>query len=186
MARIPYPEPGQLSPQTSQAVAALPPLNIFRMLSHADSAFAPFLGFAGSLLTQLELDPALRELVILITAKKTEAEYEWIQHVEIAKAVGVTEDQIAAVEAEDFSSNSLSPEAEALLGFAAQVLEQPRADDEAFAAVSAKFPPRQIVETLLVIGSYRMLGGVMTNLDLELDAGVDAASLREAEAKLDA
>ena len=42
-----------------EALDALPPLNIFRMLAHADSAFIPYLGLGGVLLTQLELDPKL-------------------------------------------------------------------------------------------------------------------------------
>jgi hypothetical protein len=74
MARLPYRDPRAASPEVREALDALPPLNIFRMLAHADSAFIPYLGFAGALLAQLELDSKLRELAILLVATRTGAE----------------------------------------------------------------------------------------------------------------
>ena len=120
MARLPYVDPETASPRIRGALEALPPLNVFRMLSNADTAFAPFLQFGGAVLQYLELDQVLRELIILQVAKQTNAEYEWVQHEAIAKAVGATEEQVRAVEAGDLDSDSLGPEAQALLKFIVQ------------------------------------------------------------------
>ena len=98
MARLPYVDPAAASPPVREALDALPPLNIFRMLAHADSAFVPYLGLGGVLLAQLELDPRLRELAILLVAAHTGAEYEWIQHVGISRALGIRDEQISAVQ----------------------------------------------------------------------------------------
>ena len=106
------------------------------MLAHAESAFVPYLGFSGVLLAQLELDPNLRELEILLVAKRTGVEYEWIQHVGISNALGIDDAQIAAVERGDLNAACLDPEARAVLSFASEVLEQPRVDDEVFAALA--------------------------------------------------
>ena len=101
MARLPYPDPDQAPEPVRDALAGLPPLNIFRMLAHAETALRPFLRFGAAILGRLELDPRLRELAILQVAASTEARYEWVQHVEIGREVGLTDAQIAAVELGD-------------------------------------------------------------------------------------
>ena len=184
MARLPYVDPHLASAQAREALDALPPLNIFRMLAHADSAFIPYLAFAGALLAQLELDPKLRELAILLVAARTGAEYEWVQHVGIATALGVPDAQIAAVHRGDLEADCLNADAKSVLCFTSEVLERPRVEDAAFAALSSRFPPRQIVELLLVIGSYQMLARVMTTVDIDLDAAVGSAVIDEARRRL--
>ncbi len=154
------------------------------MLAQADSAFVPYLGFAGVLLAKLELDPKLRELAILLVAARAGAEYEWIQHVGISKALGIDNEQISAVEHDDLKAACLNPDAQVLLRFTSEVLDRPRAEAETFAAISARFPPRQIVELLLVIGSYHMLARLMTTLDIDIDPAVGSVVLDEAKRRL--
>ena len=164
---------------------ALPPLNIFRMLANADSAFPPFLGFGGAVLQSLELDQILRELVILQVAKQTNAEYEWVQHEAIARAVGATDGQVEAVRSGDLDSDAFAPEAQALLKLTEQFVATERADDETFAAAREHFPPRQIVEAMLTAGEYLMLAKVMTHLDLEMDDAVGMQDLAAAGQQLE-
>ena len=96
MARLPYPDPDDAPDRVREALAGLPPLNIFRMLSHAETAFRPFLRFGGAILGELQLDSKLRELAILQVAAQAAARYEWVQHATIARALGVGDGQIAA------------------------------------------------------------------------------------------
>ena len=169
MARIPYVDPAQSSERVQRALQNLPPMNIFRMLALADSAFVPYLRFGRAILTEMELDPVLRELAILLTAKRTQARYEWIQHELIAKEVGATDEQIAAIDRDELQADELGADARAVLAFTDQLIATPRPDDESFDALSAVLPPRQIVELLLAVGSYQMLAHAMTALDLDLD-----------------
>ena len=80
----------------------------------------------------------------------------------------------------ELQSACLDPEAQVLLRFTSEVLQRPRADDAAFAALNARFPPRQIVELLLVIGTYTMLARVMTTLDIDIDPAAGSAVIDEA------
>ena len=137
MARIPYPDPASSPEPVAEALAALPPLNIFRMLSHAESAFRPFLRFGGTILGRLELDPKLRELAILQVALSAEARYEWVQHEEIARHLGVPDEQIAAVERGAIDSDpSLGELERAVLQFAREVVAGPTVSDATFAVVA--------------------------------------------------
>src|SRR4051794_29773135 len=144
MARIDPIDPADANGKVREALDALPPLNIFRTLAHAETAFRPFLRFGGAVLTRMELDPVVRELVILQVAKQAEAEYEWIQHVSIGKSVGVTDEQIAALEQGDL--DALGPAERAAVEFTAAVVQRPRVEDELFQRLQASFGDRQIVE----------------------------------------
>ena len=65
MARLPYPDPQDLSPENRELMASLPPLNVFRMMSGAGASFAPFMQFISAYLNDGVLPPDVRELVIL-------------------------------------------------------------------------------------------------------------------------
>src|SRR3979409_1117719 len=93
VARLPYVDPASASPEIREPLEALPPLNIFRTVAHADTAVRPLLRLGGAILGQGELDPRRRELAILRTAAVTGAEYEWIQHESIARGLGASDEQ---------------------------------------------------------------------------------------------
>ena len=180
MARLPYVDPETAPERVREALERVPPINIFRMTANAETAFRPWLAFGGALLSSLELDARLRELAILHVGRLSGAEYEWVQHVPIALAVGATQDEIDAVERGDL--DALGPAEAAVLGFTGEVVRDVRASDAAFAAVSEHLSPREIVELLLVIGQYMLVARVALNADIEIDEGgpavADAAGRR--------
>jgi alkylhydroperoxidase family enzyme len=175
MARLPYPHPDQAPQPVREALAGLPPLNIFRMLAHAETALRPFLRFGGTILGGLELDPRLRELAILQVAASAEARYEWVQHAQIGREVGLTDAQLAAIELGNL--DALGEVEQAVVAFAAELVATPRVSDETFEAVRRHLSPREIVELMLTVGNYLMLARVMTTLELELDDPAGATLL---------
>jgi 4-carboxymuconolactone decarboxylase len=170
MARLPYPDESQLPQSAREALAGVPPLNIFRMLGHAETAIRPFLRYGGVILQQLELDPKLRELAILQVATQAGAEYEWVQHVAIGRAVGVSDEQIAAIERGAIDDQRAFTELQrTVLSFTSELVATPRVSDPTFGALSDRLAPREIVELMLTVGQYLTLARVMTTLELELD-----------------
>jgi alkylhydroperoxidase family enzyme len=193
MARIEPLDPAQAPDKVREALDNLPPLNIFRTLAHAETAFRPFLRFGAAVLGRMSLDPVVRELAILAVAKEAEAEYEWIQHVEIGKAVGVTDAQIAALAESDSCAPEGSDERiaaaaanggvfnaaqQAAIELAAAVVRGPHISDDLYDCVHAQFSDRELVELLIAIGDYLMLARVMTILEIDIDEGVGDAVLR--------
>jgi alkylhydroperoxidase family enzyme len=179
MARLPYVDPADAPPPVREALELAPPLNIFRMMANADTAFRPWLRWGATLLTDLELDPLLRELAILRVASLTpHAEYEWVQHAPIAKAVGAVDAQVEALERGDPDADCFSADERAVLGFTTEVVRDARASDEALDRVREFLSPREIVELLMVIGQYMMVARVMATTDMELDEPVDPESLK--------
>lgn len=177
MARLPYVDPEAAPERVRRALDAVPPLNVFRMVANAESAFRPWLAFGGALLSSLELDAGVRELAILRVARLEGAEYEWVQHEPIARAAGITGEQVAAVDRGDLDDASLGAAQRAALRFTTEVVRDVRASDESLRALTdAGLSPREVVELLLVIGQYMMVARVAETAGIELDEPADVAA----------
>jgi alkylhydroperoxidase family enzyme len=170
MARLPYLDLSDAAPDVRAALERLPPLNILRMTAHAQSAVRPWLALGGALLATLELDPVRRELAILQVARLTQAEYEWVQHEAIALGVGVTPAQVQAVRAGRVADPSLDPGQQAVLAFAAEVVERRGGcSPEAVQAILDHGSERQVVELILLVGYYQTVAALALATGIETD-----------------
>jgi 4-carboxymuconolactone decarboxylase len=169
MARLPYPGPSYVSGVMHQFPERLHHLNIARMLSYASTAISPFYVFSAALLDQLELDPKLRQLTILGVTHRIEAQYAWIQHVALAKSIGVSDEQISSLQQGSIEGDHFTTKEQLMLSFVDEVMQTPRVSDTTFEQMRRLFSSRELVELLLVVGCYWTVGRVMTTLDIEPD-----------------
>ena len=177
MARLPYVDPANAPEPVRDALERVPPLNIFRMMANAESAFRPWLRWGALSCVRLQLDPVLRELAILRVARLTpNAEYEWVQHVPIARPVGARDEQIAALERDEPEAECFSDVERRLSGSPPRSCGTPVPGMQTLESLKQTLSPREIVELLMVIGQYMMLARVMATTDMELDepAGLGA------------
>ena len=157
MARLPYAEIPERTPK----------LNIFRLLANSEPVFKPFMRYGLALLRDTTLDPVVREQAILRVAALTPgAEYEWVQHEAIGRAVGMTDEQVEACRTGD--------PGDLVLRFTEEVVRDASPSDATFAAISERLSPREIVELILVIGQYMMLARLMATAQIDLDPPVGA------------
>lgn len=175
MARIPYVDPAHAPEQVRATFDKLAVhLNIFRMMAHAETNFRPLLRLGNSILARQELSAALRELAILKVAKLSAAEYEWVQHVDIAKAAGVTAAQIRALEHGSDGDACFDRTEQLVLRFTTEVVRDAGASDATFAAMAERFSPREIVELILAIGFYMMMARLMRTLEIDIEPAAGA------------
>lgn len=168
-ARIPYPDPKALPEELARALAALPQLNIFLMMSHSPTMFQPIIQMAKAIYTELELPGTLRELAILLTAKILGCTYVWTQHVSVGQHEGLARAKIVAVRDGRLTAPCLTEVEQATLAFTSDVMHGVRDNDAAFGSMAKHLPPRQIVELLLTVGSYTMFSRLVTSLNIDLD-----------------
>ncbi len=168
MARIPYPNIEDLPEKIRTAAEKLPPLNIMRMFLNAPTNALPLLSFGQSILTKQELDAHLRELAILRVAHLTGANYEWTQHVPIAKETGVTDEQVEAVP-QGAAAAAFDDLEKRVLRFTDEVTQNVKASQETFQALEKDLGPRQMVELALAIGFYGMVARIMESFEVELE-----------------
>src|SRR4051794_40931479 len=162
MARIPPLQPQDAEPGVSTALERLPPLAIFGTVANAQGSFINWLRFGGDCLNPDLFDPVLRELAILRVARMTPgAHYEWAQHVPILLAVGGTQEQVDALESDELEAAALGEDGRLIVRFTSQVVRDATPDEQTFAAMEERFGAAAIVQLLLVIGNYMMVGRIM-------------------------
>jgi len=182
MARIAPLEQDQAEPRVRAALERLPPLTIFSTVANAQGSFVDWLRFGGDLLDGRHFDPLLRELAILRVARLTPgARYEWVQHVPILLAVGGSEEQVRALESDELEAPALGEDGRLVVRFTEQVVRDASPDEETFAAMSARFSAAEMVQLLLVIGQYMMVGRIMATAQLEPDEALGADVLAGVE-----
>ncbi|KQT09741.1 carboxymuconolactone decarboxylase family protein [Ramlibacter sp. Leaf400] len=176
MARIDPVAPEAMAPELQELLATRPPYNIYRVLANAPTLLPGFVQLAGSVLTKTELDPQLREIVILRVGAHCRSAYEIHQHERLARHVGVSEERIRR--ALDLQAAQASDSLEdKVLRFTDSVVRSVKAPPEQFEAMKASLGPRQLTELLLTIGLYMMVSRVLENLEVEIEQdGVDIGS----------
>ena len=182
MPNLPYADVDQLGEMLRQSPFPedTPPGNVFRMLAQTPRVGAAALGLIYAVLGQANLDPCLREIVILRVAERSAAPYAFAQHAAIAASVGVTEAQRTALETGQAPSELFDELERAALAFADQILDQPGVSAETFARLHQQLSARQIVELLLTAGCFRMMSRLVTVFELELEPAYGVEALRKA------
>jgi alkylhydroperoxidase family enzyme len=173
MALLPYLDDKDASPEIREAFSARPfVLNVQRMTANAQKIFMHRARLSTALFSQTTLNPKLREITILRTAKDCHSVYEWTQHVPAARHVGVSEGQIAAIE--NWQSAKCFSELERLvLQFTDEVNANVKASRAALDGLKKHLSPGEIIELLIIIGHWRQTASILetTEVDLEDFAG---------------
>jgi alkylhydroperoxidase family enzyme len=168
MARIPYPDADKL-PAELRALLKRANLNVFTMWAHSVNTIELVIQLGAAQFAKLDLPRSVRELVTLFGGRANSADYEWAQHVALAKAAGVTDEQIAALEHGELDPAVFSQEELAALMLAEAVLAGPKVSDAVFDSARKHFDDRELVELVALIGYYWMLGRIATVFDVDID-----------------
>ena len=145
MSKLPLVDPATAPPKVREVLERLPvKLNIFRMMAHAETNVRPLLRLGSSILAEQKLNARLRELAILRVAKMTPAEYEWVQHVPIAKMVGATDEEVGAIDRGEIEAECLDGDAQLVLRFTTEVVRDAKAADTTFEAMKARFSSQEM------------------------------------------
>jgi 4-carboxymuconolactone decarboxylase len=147
-------------------------MNIFTTLANNPGLTRKWLPFGGKLLMGGSLDARTRELAILRTAWNVRCDYEWGQHVSIAREAGLDDDEIARV-AEGPDAPAWSAEDALLLRACDELSADRDLGDATWAGLAARFDTRQLVELPMLVGHYAMVAGALKALRVERDPGVD-------------
>lgn len=172
MARIPYATIAQFEElmRDIRVYENAAPTNASRMLAHAPAIGGSVLRLIYTIFAQADLDFGLRELAILRVTQRCQARCAWAQHVAVAKAIGREDAQIESLENGSAPADIFNRRERIVLAFTDEVLDGTRVSAHTFAQAQEEFSSRELVELLLTIGYFRMMSGLLTTLDIELDA----------------
>ena len=170
MALLPYVDENKVSEKTREILDNTPrKLNVARMIANAsDAVFQNFSRLGNSLMTRGKLDKKLREIAILRNARVCSSLYEYTQHVPIAKAMGLSDEQIAGID--NWESAQCFNQVERLvLRLTDEVARNVKGTHETLEALKQHLGPGEIVELIMAIGFWGMVARVLETTEVELE-----------------
>ena len=143
------------------------PPNLYRALANHPNIVAAWTEFANTLRNGSRTPRPLRELVILRGAQLSASEYEWAQHLKMARKAGVREAQIGAL-ADWRVSPEFDTREKAALAIA-EAVTQGRVSDEVYQEAQRHFDHHDYVELAVTAGFYAMVARTLDALAIELE-----------------
>ena len=169
MPRVPL---ADFEPQLKKRLAELwgTPPNLYRALANHPALVAAWTEFSRMLRYDTRTPRALRELVILRGAQLMRSEYEWAQHLPMARKSGVREAQIQALD-QWRTSREFDQREKAALELA-EAVTHGRVSEEVHARAARHFDHHDYVELAAVAAFYAMVGRMLDAMGVALDEDV--------------
>ena len=160
MAKVPYHEVGA-------------DMNLRRAMANAPGGAEALASLVSWLRTGSKLDKRLCELAILQVAALTGSTYEWIQHVELARKIGVPDADIHAVDEhadEDAGDGArLDPLARTVLRGAREMCVDGAMSGATFDELHAALGTEPVIELVIAIGFYNGMARTLRTLEIDVE-----------------
>ena len=169
MQRVPL---AQFEPALEKKLVELwgTPPNLYKALANHPQLVAAWSEFSKTLRHDTRTPRALRELVILRGAQLMRSEYEWAQHLPMARKAGVTEAQIRGLSSWRESSLFDGREKAALaLG---EAVTQGHVTEKIYGEAMRHFDHHDYVEIAIVAAFYAMVGRMLDAMGVQLEPDV--------------
>ncbi len=144
------------------------PPNLYRALGNHPPLVAAWAEFARSIRYESQTPRTLRELLILRGAQVMGSEYEWAQHLKMARKAGVTEAKIENL-ANWKSSAAFDASEKAALALAEDVTRG-AVSDATYQEAMRHFDHKTYVELSLTAAFYAMVGRMLDAMGVQLEA----------------
>ncbi len=143
-------------------------LNVFKVMAHAPQLMQAWWGMMAVLLARLQLDPRLRELAILRLFQVKRTAYGFAHHVRIGKQVGITDEQIAALDR--YAESGLFSEVDKLvLEYTEAVTTLDDASPRLATALREHLSEQELVELTFCIANWNLMAHLLLPLEIELE-----------------
>lgn len=147
------------------------PLNVFATLAHNPRVLKRFSLFAGLFLAKNSIPVREREIVILRVAWNCRSVYEFGQHTVIGSQCGLTDDEVVDL-ARRQPTRSWSGRDATLIAMSDELCRDNDITASTWAALAGDWSEGELVELIMLVGSYRALAGFLNATRVERDEGV--------------
>lgn len=163
----PYPQ--ELQAEFDKIMRGAPPLLLFRTVARNFRVLQRW--FAGGLLDKGSISLRVRELMILRTTALCAAEYEWAVHVATfgAKAQW-TQQQLHSTVHGTAQDSCWSEQEQSVIRFADRLHATCGVDDASWRGASAHFSAEQLIELVMLAGSYRTVSYMVNAFGVQHEA----------------
>jgi 4-carboxymuconolactone decarboxylase len=147
-------------------------INLSRALVRHPSLYRKFVPFGMKVLNGGRLPSRNRELCILRTAYRCGSEYEWIHHTAIGRVIGLTDLEISDVRAVR-SNETGSDHDRTLIGAVDELHDNDEISDQTWRALSQRYSDQQLIELVVLVGTYQLVAGVLRSLRVPIEPAVE-------------
>lgn len=145
--------------------------NVFKTLARHPKLLKRWLPFANHILFKSSLAPREREMLILRTAWRTRAHYEWGHHVEIGRRAGLSDAEIERIR-EGADAPGWTPAEAALLRAVDELHGEGRLSDATWATLAGRYETAQLMDLVFTVGNYTALAMALNSFGVTLEAGL--------------
>jgi alkylhydroperoxidase family enzyme len=146
-------------------------LNIYRTLAAHPKLLKRWGVFGTHVLYKNTIPAREREILILRVGWLCRSEYEWGQHVIIARAAGVTDTDIVRVK-EGPGADGWSDADAALIRAADELHSDSFVSDSTWRTLSNTWNTQQLIDIIFTVGQYHTVSMALNTLGVQLDEGV--------------
>lgn len=187
MARIEPLKPKEFPAEMREALAALRPpqprhpapvrenrpkaLNVLGAMAHHPALSRAFFTFNGHVLGATTLSERERELLIMRVAAVRQCGYEWLQHLFMARDVGLSDEEVGRI-AYGPDAPMWSPLDAAMLRSVDELIVDGAISDRTWAALEAKLDRKQLLDLIFTVGCYDLLARLFNSLELDIDSDI--------------
>lgn len=150
--------------------------NVFGTLAHHPDLLRRWLVFGTHVLAKSTLPARDREIAILRVGWLCSSPYEWGQHVVIARAEGITDEEIARIAAGP-EAGGWDDATATLLRAVDELHGEQTITDGTWDALRNLYDDKQLLDLVFTVGQYHLVSMALNALHVERDDGVDEASV---------
>ena len=175
---IPLPTDAELPTDIAATLAKSPPINVLRMFASAGAMFPALTAMVRAVFYDKDIDPRLREVIVLRCAHLLGCAYEWQANVVMGRNAGLSDHEIAALRSN--GALEIGDEATRLICRATDELTRDATlTDATLAALMAAYGPRTASKYILAIGWFNLLSRFLNATRVPLE-GADKLAGRTA------
>ena len=146
-------------------------LNAFRVMLHSSRAAGAAAELLRTLMFHNTVNARTRELVILRNGWRTKSEYEFCQHVRVARDLKMSDEEILGVR-DPGNCRVYSEIDRTVIRMADELLDNSDVSAKTWGVLQDSFSNEELVELLLVAGFWRMIAAFLKTAKVPLDSGV--------------
>jgi AhpD family alkylhydroperoxidase len=127
-----------------------------------------YLTFNGHILFASSLPAREREILVLRVAARRTCDYEWVQHMRLAEAAGLTAEEIRWI-GEGPERPEWGTVDRSLLLAVDELLDGAQIADGTWATLARHFDERQLMDLVFTVGAYETLAMAIRSFGVETD-----------------
>ncbi len=147
-----------------------PVLNLYATLARHPVFFRPRAVQSAYIRTGATLSARAREILILRIGWLCGSEYEWSQHVRVARRIGMTDDEVRRI-AIGADAPGWDPFEAALIRATDELHREDTISDATWRALSARYGEPELIDVVVTVAGYRMVSIALNSLGTQLEPG---------------